>query len=68
LTRLRLVRPLPVLFGVAAPGNREGWHYRQSFSVVLPHSLMPGSYRIFAQLAEGETLTPPVPVGAITVL
>ena len=68
LTRLRLVRPLPVLFGVAAPGNREGWHYRQSFSVVLPHSLMPGPYRIFAQLAEGETLTPPVPVGAITVL
>ena len=67
MTRMRYARPLPVLFGLAPPRNRAGRHYQQTFSVLLPHSLIPGQYRIFAQLAEGRTMTPPAPVGVITV-
>ena len=63
------MRPTPLLYWVALPASRPGWHYRQTINAMFSRRLLPGRYEAFAKLVstDGERLTRLARVGAITV-
>jgi len=63
---LVLVRSCPLLFGLASPASRSGWHYQQTFNALFPPHMVPGRYQVFAQLARDKGKTPLAPAGAVS--
>jgi hypothetical protein len=61
------MRETPFLFGTAVEPNAPGCHYEQALYAIISRSRRPGTYQVFAQLANNERRTPLALVGAVQV-